>query len=125
MSLDIAPFREQPTAYAVSVGQDPLLSYRAALIRRLRSLENVDFGVPIAFVIESDHVHLQMSAPSRKLSVRNLIVPWRVPRPHLYPQSALLHSILRSVDKTKKGVPASVIREVRKRVALMNKANPL
>lgn len=123
--MDIAPFQEQPITYAVSAGQDPLLSYRAALIRRLRSLENVNFGVPIAFVIESDHIHLQMSGPSKKLGVRNLIVPWRVPRPHLYPQSALLHSILRSVDKTKKGVPASVIREVRKRVTLTNKLNPL
>jgi hypothetical protein len=120
VSLDIAPFYEQPSDYAVVRGEDPLLSYRAALITSLRRLEDVDFGLPIAFVIESDHIHIQMSSPSKTQLTRNYVVPWRLPRPHLYPNSALLHGILRRIDRGRTGLPASVIREVRRQVNSIN-----
>jgi hypothetical protein len=117
VSVDIAPFDVQPNDYAVSRGEDPLLSYRRALLDRLSLLENVDFGVPIAFVIESDHIHIQMSGPSRTRSSRNLIIPWRLPRPHLYPDSAELHAVMRRMDPSRTGLSASVIREVRKQIS--------
>jgi hypothetical protein len=117
VSVDIAPFDVQPSDYAVSRGEDPLLSYRRALLDRLKMLEDVDFGVPIAFVVESDHLHIQMSGPSRTRASRNLIVPWRLPRPHLYPDSAELHAAMRLADPNREGVSASVIREVRRRIS--------
>lgn len=86
-ALDIAP-DIAPSAYkyyAVYKRSDPVLYKRGPLLRQLQRLVGNEFpNVPfnIAFVVESDHIHIGVfELESQQTTGRLFLIKWKQPKP--------------------------------------------